>query len=118
MKDYLMDEDQLRAKKLLSAAHKKMYFKDYYMIKTPVYGNGTLTFIKYEPMCVFFVEYGLEPKKLPQEMQSYQLFDGNERWYVTQGTYKDCVFYLNLINSTTIEFNLEKHICGLKHKYI
>ena len=107
-------------KKLCAAAHKKLVGKGYYMIEWLAYKNGTLSFncTKYLPMRVVFVEYTLRNRDIPEDLEPYNLIEENKHWYLTQGLHKGCVFYLDLVNSSIMEFNLHKHICGLKHKYI
>ena len=122
VKEYYAEKKHIKLKKLLAGAHKKLPGFDFGLETDAInLKKGILKFqiSKYQPMRVEYLSYVIRPLvgAIPKQAQKSINLNEDNRWYVTQGIKKDCMYYLTLIDASAMEFNIDRHICGIKIKF-
>lgn len=98
-KGWYSEPEQKQLKKFCTTAHKAAEFGEE-IVDTVVLDMNRLTFVneKYKARDIRTLTYGIN----------------GTLWYLAEGVREDCAFYLDLVNITTMEFQLQKQVCGVE----
>ena len=124
MKAYFNEPEQVKLKKFAAGALKKIgsaWDNVYFDIEDPMFKKGVIKFdsANYHPMRMEVLGFILHMKQTSKQALKKLNVVNDERWFISQGLRKDCVYFLKWLHPNTDEweFMLDKHVCGMRSKF-